>query len=828
MSKQKRGGEAQYDSSQIKVLKGLEAVRKRPGMYIGDTADGSGLHHMIFEVLDNSVDEALAGHCQHITITLHRTGYVTVADDGRGIPVDMHPTEKRPTAEVVMTELHAGGKFENSAYKVSGGLHGVGVSVVNALSQDLKMAIYREQKKYTLRFARGLLADKMQNEPAAERETTGTEISFLADEDIFGKVAYNADIVRRRVRELAFLNSGLSLTLCDARGDDPQEETFCYEGGLSAYVDFLIQTRTPVHKKKIYFHGKNRAENLPAPIEVEVAMQWDSGYQEHVVCYTNNIPQRDGGSHLTGLRSAMTRTLKDYIDKEGLAKKVKSEISGEDMREGLIAVLSVKTPDPKFSSQTKDKLVSSEVRPIVEDIVGEHLQHFLQENTAEAKVLCGKIIDAAVARDAARRAREMTRRKNAFDSGGLPGKLADCQEKDPLKSELLLVEGDSAGGSAKQGRDRRFQAVLPLRGKILNVEKANKSKVFTSQEIMALYTAIGGMTESGDDVEVEKIRYRRIIIMTDADVDGAHISTLLLTFFFRKMPALIHEGCVYLAQPPLYKMRYKKREQFLLDDAERDDFLNSVALDGTRYQANGTTLHGSDFTQSVLLWKEAEAIIARAPKAIDPAILETLITLSPPASFNNEEAMAVVCKRLGVANPKLQAKVVDDKKPATPAGANGDAPATTSAPLDKAIEVQQNAHGVLHTCTLSARFLHSADFARLLEISKELEKLMQEPATILQGKDSEWQAGSFPQAIRQLYDRVEKGMSTQRFKGLGEMNPEQLWETTMNPDNRRLLRVSIEDAQEADRIFSMLMGDVVEPRKAFIGDNAQYVNNLDV
>lgn len=817
----------QYDSSQIKVLKGLEAVRKRPGMYIGDTGDGSGLHHMIFEVLDNSVDEALAGFCQHITITLHDDHYVTVTDDGRGIPVDMHPTEKRPTAEVVMTELHAGGKFENNAYKVSGGLHGVGVSVVNALSKDLRMAIYRDNKKYSLRFSRGLLAEPMKAEPCEpeKKGQTGTEVSFLADEDIFDKVAYSPDIVRRRVRELAFLNSGLSLTLVDARhvkadktdadgddnGDDnsgsaaAKEETFCYEGGLSSYVDFLNETRTPVHKKKIYFKGESKVENLSAPIGVEVALQWNSGYQENVVCYTNNIPQRDGGSHLTGLRSAMTRTLKDYIDKEGLAKKVKSEISGEDMREGLIAVLSIKTPDPKFSSQTKDKLVSSEVRPIVEDIVSEHLQHFLQENTADAKVLCGKIIDAAVARDAARRAREMTRRKNAFDSGGLPGKLADCQEKDPLKSELLLVEGDSAGGSAKQGRDRRFQAVLPLRGKILNVEKANKSRVFSSQEIMTLYTAIGGISESGDDVEVEKIRYRRIIIMTDADVDGAHISTLLLTFFFRKMPALIEEGCVFLAQPPLYKLRYKKREQFLLDDKEREEFLNSVALSDTQLKAGKKTMSGDELADCVLLWKEVETIIARQPKAIPPAVLHEFVMLSPAAKFDSAAAMEDACKRLNAANDKMQAKVAGSK-----------------------IEVTVTSNGLKQSVDLTNRYLQSDDFLRLQAISQKLESIMQAEALVSQGKDDSWTASNFPQAVRQLFQKVEKGMNAQRFKGLGEMNPEQLWETTMNPDNRRLLKVGIEDAQEADRVFSMLMGDVVEPRKEFIGSNAQYVVNLDI
>ena len=799
----------QYDSSQIKVLKGLEAVRKRPGMYIGDTADGSGLHHMVFEALDNSVDEALAGFCTHITVTIHSDGYISVEDNGRGIPVDMHPTEKRPTAEVVMTELHAGGKFENNAYKVSGGLHGVGISVVNALSEKLILTIYRDKKKHTVEFAKGKLTRPLAATPARDHPT-GTHVAFLADEAVFGSVDFSRDVLLQRIRELAFLNSGLSLILVDERSDELYREEFLFSGGLASYVEFLNQNRTPIHKKMILCRGDGKVENQAAPVSVEVAMQWNSGYQEKVICYTNNIPQRDGGAHLTGLRSAMTRTLKDYIDKEGLAKKIKTEIGGEDMREGLTCVLSVKTPDPKFSSQTKDKLVSSEVRPIVEDIVGENLLHYLQENTAEAKSLCGKIVDAALARDAARRAREMTRRKNEFDSGGLPGKLADCQEKDPLKSELLLVEGDSAGGSAKQGRDRQFQAVLPLRGKILNVEKTNKSKIFSSQELMALYTAIGGLQDNADDVDVDKVRYRRVIIMTDADVDGAHISTLLLTFFFRKMRSLIEHGCVYLAQPPLYKVRYKKQEEFLLDDKAKKALMSQIALRGTKYKANGTTLSGKALAALVAQWREAAEIIESHPKFADAAVLRQIVMLSPPPRVDSADNLADTCARLNAGGGKAQYRVA-----AAGAGELG-------------ITVELTQDGVPKTYTLPPRFLRSDAFTRLIEISNALAEIMRQPIAVEQDKETMWEADNFPQAVERLFDKVEKGVSTQRFKGLGEMNPEQLWETTMNPQKRRLLRVSVEDADAADRVFSMLMGDVVEPRKKFIGENAQFVANLDI
>ena len=794
-----------YDSSQIKVLKGLEAVRKRPGMYIGDTGDGSGLHHMVFEVLDNSVDESLAGHCDTISVVVQPDNSVTVSDNGRGIPVDMHPTEKRPTAEVVMTELHAGGKFENNAYKVSGGLHGVGVSVVNALSEKLQLTIWRNGEIHSMEFSQGKRTKPLT--VTGKIKKTGTEVTFLPDAQVFGDITFHKEILVRRLRELAFLNAGLTITLQDLRQENSATDTFYFEGGIRSYIEFLSANRLSIHKNMIY--AKGTRDN----IVVEAAMQWNNSYQENVICYTNNIPQKDGGSHLTGFRSAMTRTLKNHIESEGLAKKLKTEISGEDMREGLTCILSVKTPDPKFSSQTKDKLVSSEVRPIVEDIIAEQLLHFLQTYAADAKALCGKIAEAAQAREAARRAREMTRRKNAFDSGGLPGKLADCQEKDPHKSELLLVEGDSAGGSAKQGRNRAFQAVLPLRGKILNVEKANKSKALSSQEIISLCTAIGGMNASGDDIEIEKIRYRRIIIMTDADVDGAHISTLLLTFFFRQMRSLLEGGCIYLAQPPLYKVRYKKREQFLLDDSEMDDFLSGIALAEISYTVGKNTLSADTLHHYVYQWRKAKQLINRYSRLLNEQTLFALMALKGQVTLDSEEEADILSDRLNAAtSPALSFTVVADAE-------HGGWYITGS----------EDDNGLIKSFTINKRFLDSNDYAQLRDYAHELEPVLQKPAAFMRGDGSDkWQAENFPQAVELLFEKARAGLSVQRFKGLGEMNPEQLWETTMAPDNRRLLRVSVEDAQEADRIFSMLMGDVVEPRKKFIGDNARYVVNLDI
>ncbi|MGU9951884.1 MAG: DNA topoisomerase (ATP-hydrolyzing) subunit B [Gammaproteobacteria bacterium WSBS_2016_MAG_OTU1] len=798
-----------YNASQIKVLKGLEAVRKRPGMYIGDTSDGSGLHHMVFEVLDNSVDEALAGFCNEINIVVHADNAVTVTDNGRGIPVEMHPTEKRPTAEVVMTELHAGGKFENNAYKVSGGLHGVGVSVVNALSEKLSMTIWRSDQIHQITFARGKLNSPLTAQGKTKKR--GTEVTFWADEQVFGKVDYHWEILARRLRELAFLNSGLSITLSDERSG--RKETFMFEGGLRAYVEYMNKNRVPVHKKVLFFTGNKDG------VELELALQWNDSYQENVICYTNNIPQRDGGSHLTGLRSAMTRTLKAHIDSTESARKTKIEIGGDDMREGLACVLSIKISDPKFSSQTKEKLVSSEVRPAVEEIIAEHLIMFLQENPAEAKAICGKILQAAQAREAARKAREMTRRKSAFETAGLPGKLADCQERDPHKSELFLVEGDSAGGSAKQGRDRGVQAVLPLRGKILNVEKANIAKILASQEIMALCTAVGGLNVSGDNVEIEKVRYRRVIIMTDADVDGAHISTLLLTFFFRRMRALVEAGCVYLAQPPLYKAKHKKEEKFLLDDSEMEAYLSKLALKKAVFHNKEDSLDVATFARYAGLWREAEKIIAAHSRAIDSKVLRSLLLLTDSLNLESKKEAESSCKKiLANIDPKeidsLNLKAMQDE-----------------AHQEWFLSGERHEHGNTRLFRIDNHFLDSREYDRLLEIAQTLAPLMNVPGqVVLPGKDGDitHEVVGFPAAVGWLMNRAKAGISIQRFKGLGEMNPEQLWDTTMNPETRRLLQVKVEDAQEADNVFSMLMGDLVEPRKKFIGDNARYVANLDI
>ena len=799
-----------YDASQIKVLKGLQAVRKRPGMYIGDTGDGSGLHHMVFEVLDNSVDEALAGFCDEVEITVHADNSVTVADNGRGIPVDMHPTEKRSTAEVVMTELHAGGKFENDAYKISGGLHGVGVSVVNALSQKLKLTIWRDGRIYQLSFARGETVSPIADIGAIDRN--GTEVTFLPDTKIFGDISMHWEILTRRTRELAFLNSGLKITLNDER--QGRKEEFHFSGGIKSYVEFLNKTRTVAHKKIFYCNGKRDTTAL------EAAFQWNDSYQENVICYTNNIPQRDGGSHLTGLRSAMTRALKKHIDSTESAKKNKTELTGEDMREGLACVLSLKIPDPKFSSQTKEKLVSSEVRPVVEDLIADELTVFLQENPTEAKAICGKILFAAQAREAARKAREMTRRKNAFESAGLPGKLADCQERDPMKSELFLVEGDSAGGSAKQGRDRVFQAVLPLRGKILNVEKANRSKALSSQEIVTLCTGIGGLNQTADDVEIDKVRYRRVIIMTDADVDGAHISTLLLTFFFRRMRTLVDEGCIYLAQPPLYKIKNKRgkeeKEMFLLDDNSLADFLSKTALEKTTYVPDG----GEELSPKTLnnyadKFLKAKKTIANYVRLIDEEALFAMLSLPDSLNFETLQDAEDSCRR-------LQAKLE-----------NTDTQITLTVAEDAAhkkwyISGERQDSG---TFQINNKFLDSADYDQLLETANYLAPIINQPATVRRGKgkgEMSRQVSGFAEAIAWLHELARAETSVQRFKGLGEMNPEQLWETTMDPSKRRLLQVKIEDAEEADGVFSMLMGDVVERRRNFIDQNAKYVVNLDV
>ena len=799
-----------YDSSQIKVLKGLEAVRKRPGMYIGDTSDGSGLHHMVFEVLDNSVDEALAGHCDYISVVIHPDNSVTVTDNGRGIPVDMHPVEKRPTAEVVMTELHAGGKFENNAYKVSGGLHGVGVSVVNALSDKLLLTIWRDNRIHQMTFSRGKPTSPLT--PGKEIKKRGTEVTFMPDKEVFGDINFHWEILARRMRELAFLNANLTISLCDERNQ--REEVFKFAGGIREYVNFMNQNRVAVHKNMFYCNGEKQ------DVALEVALQWNDSYQENVICYTNNIPQRDGGSHLTGLRSAMTRTLKQHIEASESGKKTKIEISGDDMREGLACVLSIKIPDPKFSSQTKEKLVSSEVRPAVEDIIADHLTMFLQENPNDAKAICGKIVQAAHAREAARKAREMTRRKNAFETAGLPGKLADCQERDPAKSELFLVEGDSAGGSAKQGRDRNNQAILPLRGKILNVEKSNPSKILASQEIMALYTAIGGVNAAGNNVEADKVRYQRVIIMTDADVDGAHISTLLLTFFFRRMRELLDRGWIYLAQPPLYKAKYKKNEKFLLDDDEMNKYLSSLALEKASLVLNsGEELSTAELTQKAKLWWEAQHIINTHSRVIDVDVLRALLSLPDTLTLETEAEAGESCRRLTAQLGEIESEI-------------SIRPEYDETHSVWYISGQRHEHGNVRHFQITHHFLDGADYDRLLNIANQLAPVMGKAGRVRldDGKDghSEKEVDNFSAAVDWLLQRAKASVSIQRFKGLGEMNPEQLWDTTMNWNTRRLLKVSVEDAEAADQTFSKLMGDLVEPRRQFISERARYVANLDV
>ena len=830
-------------------------------MYIGDTADGSGLHHMIYEVVDNSVDEALAGFCDKVTVTLHLDNSATVEDNGRGIPVDVHPGEGRPTAEVVMTELHAGGKFDNNAYKVSGGLHGVGVSVVNALSEKLQLTVRRDGAAHRMSFRRGAVESPLKKSGPDRR--AGTEVSFLPDAAIFGKIEFDRNILARRMRELAFLNKGLTIILRDERAERAREreEVFAFDGGLRSYVAFLNEARAAVNKKM--FHCAAKRDD----IQVEAAMQWNDGYQENVICYTNNIPQRDGGAHLTGLRAAVTRVVKAHMDEGGMSKKIKSDIAGEDMREGLACVLSIRAPDPKFSSQTKEKLVSSEVRPAVEEAVAEALKIYLDENPREAKAICGKILEAAQAREAARRAREMTRRKNVFDSAGLPGKLADCQERDPEKSELFLVEGDSAGGTAKGARSRLFQAVLPLRGKILNVEKANRAKAMSSQEIAALYTAIGGFKPGEADMDPEKVRYRRIVIMTDADVDGAHISTLLLTFFFRHMRPLLDREWLYLAQPPLYKIRRKKVERFLLDEREMDEMLAELALDGAEFAPQGgAPTPESEFAGKFRLWLEAKKIVAATARVIDRGALEALLLLPDSLSFESEAETRESCARLKAA----MAELGDDQVELNP----------FRDPEHDAwgIAGERTEHGVKRDFRIDGHFLDSDRYERLLFIANQLSGLMTAPAIVRRkpekpdGKKSgrgrkaaaaaaadaaETDSDSgdaenadaadaavtvetdakggrfakvngFPAAVEWLLSEARAGLWVQRFKGLGEMNAEQLWETTMDPSARRLLRVTVKDAEEADRIFSRLMGDVVEPRRRFIESRAKQAANLDI
>ncbi len=835
------GASEGYGEGAIQILEGLEAVRKRPGMYIGDTSDGTGLHHLVFEVVDNSIDEALAGHCDDIVVTIHTDNSISVTDNGRGIPtgvkMDDKHEPKRSASEIALTELHAGGKFNQNSYKVSGGLHGVGVSCVNALSKWLRLTVRREGKVHQIEFAKGFvqnrlleMVDGVEVSPmrvTGQTEKRGTEVHFLPDTEIFQQNSeFHYEILAKRLRELSFLNNGVRIRLKDERNG--KEDDFSGAGGVKGFVDFINANKKVLHPNAFHALGERPAETyggIPGTsIGVEVAMQWNDGSNESVLCFTNNIPQRDGGTHLTGLRAAMTRVINKYIEEHEFAKKAKVEVSGDDMREGLCCVLSVKVPEPKFSSQTKDKLVSSEVRAPVEDIVAKALTDYLLERPNDAKIICGKIVEAARAREAARKAREMTRRKGVLDGMGLPGKLADCQEKDPALCEIYIVEGDSAGGSAKQGRDRKFQAILPLRGKILNVEKARYEKLLTSNEILTLITALGtgigkASAESGksatDDFNVDKLRYHRIIIMTDADVDGAHIRTLLLTFFYRQMPELVERGHIYIAQPPLYKVKAGKEELYLKDASALDTFLLRIALINASVLTGegGTVIAGDTLAELARKHQVAEGVIARLHNFMDA---EALRSIADGVALNLDS----------VAEAEASAAALQEKL----AGAEvaGEFDVRTDKPI---LRISRRHHGNVKSSIITQDFVHGADYAALAEAANTFRGLFSEGAKVMRGegeKQKEERVSDFRQAMNWLIGQAENATARQRYKGLGEMNPEQLWETTMDPQVRRLLRVQIDDAIEADRVFTMLMGDEVEPRREFIESNALRAGNIDI
>ncbi len=817
---QPEGAAPAYGEASIQILEGLEAVRKRPGMYIGDTSDGTGLHHLVFEVVDNSIDEALAGHCDDIIVTIHPDNSISVVDNGRGIPtgvkMDDKHEPKRSAAEIALTELHAGGKFNQNSYKVSGGLHGVGVSCVNALSSWLRLTIRRDGKKHFMEFHRGVPQDRVletrdgfETSPLrvlGDTEKRGTEVHFLADETIFGHVEFHYEILAKRLRELSFLNNGVSIKLVDQRSG--KEELFAFAGGVKSFVEYINRAKSVLHPNIFYSAGEAKvgqgASDTGVTIGVEVAMQWNDSYQEQVLCFTNNIPQSDGGTHLTGLRAAMTRVINKYIEENEIAKKAKVEITGDDMREGLACVLSVKMPDPKFASQTKMKLVSSEARPAVEEVVAQKLADFLLERPADAKVITGKIVEASRAREAARRAREMTRRKGVLDGIGLPGKLADCQEKDPALCEMYIVEGDSAGGSAKQGRDRKFQAILPLRGKVLNVEKARFDKLISSEQIATLITALG--TGIGkDEFKPEKLRYHRIIIMTDADVDGAHIRTLLLTLFYRQMPELVERGHIYIAQPPLYKVKHGKTERYLKDDHEYNQFLLQLALDeASLTPGNGAAVvTGPALEELARSWLVTEAVIERLAHLINPEVLQALVQHNLKLDLASEDSARASAQLVGQhvnGGTRIVPRFDDIQERWT-------------------LRVEKMHHGNLKVGLIDEDLLLSGDYLQLRRTAETLAGLFGNGAVIARGEKKQAVA-SFADAMKWLLNEVERGIAKQRYKGLGEMNPEQLWETTMDPKVRRLLKVQIDDAIAADEIFTTLMGELVEPRRAFIESNA--------